>query len=239
LNTSRESRRMFIGFREKENKLAEPMSCCYDRSSADTFDNYRRTVEERMSAHTQTYMTVEDYLTFERASDVKHEYYAGQIFALAGASEQHNLIASSVVALLYGQVRKRPCNVYPSDMRVKIQHSGIYTYPDISVVCGPAEFEDFSRDTLLNPIVIIEILSPSTESYDRGKKFQNYRTIETLQEYILIAQDAKQIEQYVRQPGNLWLLSSFSEDDETAALSSIDCVLSVADVYEKVIFDQG
>jgi Uma2 family endonuclease len=183
-------------------------------------------------------MTAEDYLTYERSSTEKHEYYAGQIVALAGASEQHNLIASSVLATLYSQLRKRPCQVYPSDMRVRIQRTGLYTYPDISVVCGQSIFEDASRDTLLNPAVIIEILSPSTESYDRGKKFQNYRTIETLQEYILIAQDAQQIDHYVRQPDYLWLLSFVSESHETITLSSIDCTLAVADVYEKVTFNK-
>ena len=119
---------------------------------------------------------------------------------------------------------------------MRVQRTGLYTYPDTSVVCGQSIFEDTARDTLLNPVVIIEILSPSTESYDRGKKFRNYRTIETLQEYILIAQDAKQIDHYVRQPDNLWVLSSVSEDHEILTLPSIDCTLIVADVYEKVTF---
>jgi Uma2 family endonuclease len=192
-----------------------------------------------MSAQPKQTMTVEEYLAFEESSDVKHEYYAGQVFAQAGASERHNIIVGSVLSLLYGQLRQRPCNVYPSDMRLEIQHTGLYTYPDISVVCGQAQFADTSRSTLINPIVIIEVLSPSTEGYDRGKKFQNYRTIETLQEYILVSQDIKQIEHYVRQPDDLWLLSFTSEASGITMLPSIDCTLTIADVYEKVAFDDS
>ena len=190
-----------------------------------------------MSAQPKHKMTVEEYLAFEETSDVKHEYYAGEIFAQAGANERHNIIVGSVLALLYGQLRRQPCNVYPSDMRVEIQDTGLYTYPDISVVCGQALFAETSRSTLINPTVIIEVLSPSTEAYDRGKKFQNYRTIETLQEYVLITQDFKQIEHYVRQPDDLWLLSFAGDESDIVTLPSIDCTLSIADVYEKVIFE--
>src|SRR5262249_9988400 len=143
-----------------------------------------------MTAQPKPYITEAEYLELERASASKHEYLAGEIFAMTGASEQHNLIASNVTATLHRQRRGRSCRVYPSDMRIKVTQTGLNTYPDITVVCGPPEFTDpTKRDTLINPMVIIEILSPSTERYDRGLKFQNYRTIPSLQEYILIAQD--------------------------------------------------
>src|ERR1044071_6753940 len=151
--------------------------------------------------------TVEHYLHLERSGDSKHEYFDGQVFALAGSSENHNLIIAHILGILYGQVRKRPCRVYPSDMRVKIAKTTLYTYPDISIVCGTSVFDDAESDTLLNPTVIFEILSPSTEKYDRGKKFEHYRTIATLQEYILVSQNGHLVEQYTRQADNVWLLT--------------------------------
>ncbi len=122
-------------------------------------------------------------------------------------------------------------------MRVKIQHKSLYTYPDVVVVCGQAEFEDEDRDTLLNPMVIVEVLSPSTERYDRGKKFQNYRMIDSLAEYVLVAQDAYRIEHYIRQPDQQWLLSEAASLNDIIALPSIQCTLALADVYEKVLMD--
>lgn len=132
-------------------------------------------------------MTIPEYLELERTSDMKHEYFAGTIYAIVGGSVQHNLITGNTYASLHAQLRKRNCNVFPSDMRVKAVQTGLYTYPDITVVCGQRQFEDEREDTLVNPIVIIEVLSPSTESYGRGKTFQNYRTMLLLREYILIA----------------------------------------------------
>ena len=190
-----------------------------------------------MSAQPKLYISVADYLAGERSSDTKHEYYAGEVFAFAGGSEQHNLIIGNVLASLHAQLRKRDCTVYPSDMRVKVSRTGLYTYPDVVVVCGTAQFEDEERDTLLNPTVIIEVLSPSTEKYDRGKKFQNYRTLNSLAEYLLVAQDAYRIEHYIRQPNQQWLLSEATSLDATIELPSINCTLSLADVYEKVLVD--
>lgn len=190
-----------------------------------------------MSALPEIPWTGKDYLAFERKSDEKHEFVDGVVYAMTGASERHNLVITNVVASLHGQVRQRPCRVYPSDMRVKIVETGIYTYPDISIVCEPPRFEDDGRDTLLNPVVLIEVLSPSTENYDRGKKFQHYRTLESLQEYILIAQDARHIEHYRRQADNQWLLTDFTQADGVIELPSIACTLALADVYEKVDFE--
>jgi Uma2 family endonuclease len=192
-----------------------------------------------MAAQPKTLISVGDYLAGERLSTVKHEYDAGEVFAFAGGSEQHNLIAGNVYASLHAQLRKRACTVYPSDMRVKIPRTGLYTYPDVVAVCGTAQFEDAERDTLISPTVIVEVLSPSTGNDDRGKKFQHYRTIDSLQEYLLIAQDSYRIEHYVRQPDQQWLLSEATALDEEIALSSIACTLLLGDVYEKVQIDHG
>jgi Uma2 family endonuclease len=189
-----------------------------------------------MSAQPKTSMTVEEYLRFEATSEYKHEYVAGHVVALAGGNEQHVIISGNVYASLHAQLRKRDCIVYNSDMKVKIEYTGLYTYPDIAVVCGAARFADTTRQVLLNPVILIEVLSPSTERYDRGKKFQNYRTMASLQEYILIAQDAPMIDQYIRQPDNLWLLSSTDDVRGTITLPSIQCTLELEDVYEKVRF---
>lgn len=182
------------------------------------------------------FITPEEYLRMERASEEKHEYFRGEIFAMTGASENHNIVVGSTYAALYIQLRRRPCQIYPSDMRVRIPSTGLYTYPDISVVCGTPEFEDTVLDTLLNPTVIIEVLSSSTEQYDRGKKFQHYRTIASLQEYILIAQDSFRIEQFSRK-GNQWILTDAKTLESVIQLTSIDCTIALSDVYEKVSFD--
>ena len=181
------------------------------------------------------YISPEEYLRMERTSQEKHEYFRGEVFAMTGASENHNIVVSSTLAALYGQLRKRPCQIYPSDMRVRIPATGLYTYPDISVVCGTPEFEDDGLDTLLNPAVIIEVLSSSTEQYDRGKKFQHYRTVTSLEEYILIAQDSIRIEHFARQ-GEQWILTDAKTLDSVLTLPSIDCTLVLSDVYEKVHF---
>ncbi len=190
-----------------------------------------------MSALPETDWTIKDYLTYERANAQRHEYRDGKIYAMAGASANHNLIVGNTYASLHAQLRKRLCVVYPSDMRVKISRTGLYTYPDISVVCGEPQFEDEYRDTLLNPMVIVEVLSPSTETYDRGKKFQHYRTLASLQEYLLIAQDSYRIELYTRQADDRWLLSDVSRVDAVLTLAAVQCTLAVADVYEKVSFE--
>jgi Uma2 family endonuclease len=181
-------------------------------------------------------MTPQAYLEFERASEIKHEYFEGEVFAMSGASRNHNRIVISVGASLYAQLRQSPCEVFPSDMRVKA-HSGLYTYPDISAACSEPQFEDTAVDTLLNPILIIEVLSPSTERYDRGRKFQHYRHIPSMQEYVLIAQDSCHVERYVRRPNNEWVLSETADINSALELTSIQCRLALADIYENVTFE--
>ncbi len=188
-----------------------------------------------MSAIQHKRWTAEEYLAFERDSEEKHEFVDGEIYLMSGASQNHNKIVGNTIVTLGMQLRNRPCEFYPSDMRVRVARN--YTYPDVTVVCGTPEFEDSRRDTLLNPTVIVEVLSPSTERYDRGRKFHNYRGITSLQEYVLISQDTYRVERYLRQPNDEWLLSIVQGVDGSLNLTSIGCTLALADVYDKVVFD--
>jgi Uma2 family endonuclease len=187
-----------------------------------------------MSSQANKRYTAEEYLALERQAECKSEYCAGDIFAMAGASRWHNLIVANVVRELSLQLKGRPCATYPSDMRVKISPTGLYTYPDITVVYGEAQFEDTQQDTLLNPTLIVEVLSESTEAYDRGGKFAHYRKLTSLIEYVLIAQTKPHVEHYVRQPDNRWLLAEADSLHQTLHLPSIDCHLVLAEVYDKV-----
>ena len=153
--------------------------------------------------------TPAEYLEFERQSEIKHELIDGEIFEMAGANKRHNLIAGNAFRLLSNQLLERECNVYSSDMRVKITSTKKYTYPDIVAVCGEELFEDSTEDTLLNPMLIIEVLSKSTEAYDRGAKFEFYQTIESFQEYVLISQEPFRVEQYIRKDKNEWTYFEF------------------------------
>ena len=187
-----------------------------------------------MSSQTQKHYTPEEYLALERQAQYKSEYDAGEIFAMAGASRWHNLIVANVVGELRSQLKGRPCTTYPSDMRVKISLTGLYAYPDVTVVCGEAQFEDTQQDTLLNPTLIVEVLSDSTEAYDRGGKFARYRKLDSLMAYVLITQTKPHIEHYTRQPDNRWLLSEADSVHDTIHLPTIDCHLALAEVYDKV-----
>ena len=189
-----------------------------------------------MATQPQTFLTEEEYLAFEREAEEKHEYYAGEIFAFAGASEQHNRIALNIAAEIRAQFKGRPCDVFVSDMRVRVSPSGAYTYPDVVALYDGAQFADDQHDTLLNPTVIVEVLSPSTADYDRGGKFAHYRRLDSLQEYLVVAQDQCHVEQYVRQGDGRWLLSETDDLAATLALDAIGCRLPLADVYEKVEF---
>lgn len=182
--------------------------------------------------------TVEEYLALERRTEMRHEFYAGEIFAMGGASEAHVLIVANLTRELGTQLRHRPCKVYPTDMRVRIARTGLYTYPDITVVCGEARFDDDHFDTLLNPKLIVEVLSESTERYDRGKKFEHYRKIESLTDYVLISQDAAHIEHYERHEDG-WLLTEADDLASSIAIPSIGCELRLAEVYHNVELGSG
>lgn len=185
---------------------------------------------------TQTRYTAEEYLTLERSSPIKSEFHDGRIYAMTGASRKHNLITVNIAGELRNQLKKRRCEAYGRDMRVKAAESHSYHYPDIVVVCGEPQFEDAHVDTLLNPTLLIEVLSPSTEAYDRGGKFAHYRKIPTLREYLLVSQDQPSIERYVRQ-GDVWVLSEAAGLDALMPLDSIGCALSLGEVYDKVLDD--
>jgi len=189
-----------------------------------------------MSTLAKTFLTPEEYLEIERLAEYKSEFFAGEMFAMAGAVERHNLICTNIIGQLHQQTRHRPCRVYPSDMRVRVSATGLCTYPDVIALCGEPKFLDEHRDTLLNPGLIVEVLSPSTEAYDRGRKFDHYRSIESLAEYLLVASDRVHADLYRRQPDGLWVLSPAGEPADTVELPSIGCGLFLAEVYEKVDF---
>ena len=189
------------------------------------------------SAAARTFLTPEEYLAFERKATTKHEYLNGQIIAMSGASREHNLITVNTVNQLYTQLIDGACETYVSEMRVKNYQTNSYTYPDIVVVCDEPRFEDDVFDTLLNPIVLIEVPSPSTEAYDRGEKFAHYRQIDSLQEYILVSQERIGVEHYLRQ-GTQWLLTEFRELQEVLALVSIRCELRLSDIYRRITFSE-
>ncbi len=187
------------------------------------------------SVATQAYLTPEAYLVLEREATIRSEYFNGQVYAMAGASRAHNLIAGNILSGLHAQLRTRTCQVYANDMRVKIFPTELYTYPDVVVVCDEPRFEDAELDTLLNPTVLIEVLSPTTEAYDRGEKFAQYRQVASLSEYILVAQNCVRVEHYLRQ-GTQWLLTAFGKQDDVLNFVSIGCELSLREVYAKVEF---
>lgn len=178
-------------------------------------------------------MTPEEYLMFERQAEYKNEYMDGQIYAMSGASLRHNTIVANLIIELGTQLRDRPCRALPSAMKVRLPDSRKFFYPDVSVVCGEPQFHDERSDVLLNPVLIIEVLSESTASFDRGKKFLAYQHIESLQEYILISQDTHLIEQYVRQTRESWTYTATVGVNSSVALPSIACTLSLKAVYDK------
>lgn len=177
----------------------------------------------------------EEYLDMEDASLEKHEYFNGEIFQMAGASEKHNTIAGNISANLHFQIRKRPCKSYQNDMRLFVEASGLYTYPDVMITCEKPKLVKYKGlENLTNPTLIIEVLSPSTADYDKGAKFDHYRTLESLQEYVLVWQDKKRVALYTRQPDNSWLLRDFIGAKAEIKLASIECKLAIEDIYEKV-----
>jgi Uma2 family endonuclease len=192
-----------------------------------------------MSQQVISYISPEEYLRLERQAECRSEYVNGEIFAMSGASRKHNLITLNIGTGFNQQLRGKPCEAYTSEMRVKVTATGLYTYPDVVVVCGERKFEDKYFDTLLNPTVLVEVLSPSTERYDRIAKSSYYRTLDSLAEHLLVAQDEVRLEQYVKQANGQWLLFESTSLDAVVQLTSISCSLAMRDVYDKVTFDQA
>ncbi|MFN2452939.1 MAG: Uma2 family endonuclease [Pyrinomonadaceae bacterium] len=187
-----------------------------------------------MSAHPESFVNEDEYLRRELEAEYKSEYFNGEIFAMGGASESHVLITLNVAATLRAALRGKPRRVYAADLRVRVSPTGLYTYPDVVVVCGERKFYEKQKDTLHNPTAIFEVLSESTQDYDRGQKFEHYRRLDTLQEYITIAQDRVHVEHYARQNDNRWLLTEMNELDVVLRLLSLDCEIALADVYENI-----
>ncbi len=185
-----------------------------------------------MAAQRVPYVSPEDYLAAEREADHKSEYLAGEVFAMAGASPEHTLIAFSLTATVGQHIAGGPCRGHTSDM--KVQAGSMFSYPDLTVVCGEAIYADQHRHVLTNPTLIVEVLSPSTEGFDRGEKWARYQTIESLREYVLVSQHAPAIETFVRTDAGSWAYTRWEGLDAVARLASIDCAVPLADVYRGV-----
>jgi len=179
-------------------------------------------------------LTPADYLHMERSAEFRSEYLDGEIFAMAGASRSHNQITANLVRVLGNQLGGRSCTVFSSDMKVRVDRPRKFCYPDVVAVCGDARFEDDQEDVLLNPVLIIEVLSDSTEAYDRGLKFFHYQQIPSLMEYILVSQRSRLVERFIRQTDNGWHYFEFHEPDVGLNLVTIDCSLRLGDIYDKV-----
>jgi Uma2 family endonuclease len=190
--------------------------------------------EAAVSTNPKTFLTPEQYLEIERKAEFKSEYFDGVMFTMAGAKEAHNLLAMNVGFALHPQLRSRPCRIYANDMRVRVSATVLYTYPDVIAVCGERHFLDDQRDTLLNPNLIVEVLSPTTEAYDRGRKFEYYKAIESFTEYLLISSDRVHVDLFRRQRDGDWLLKSAERMEDVFELQSVGCRLSLADLYEQV-----
>ena len=188
-----------------------------------------------MATHPVTKLTEEEYLARERAAEYKSEYFDGEMFAMSGASMQHNRLERNLIHHLSNALDGRPCEAFTSNLRIRVS-GRMYTYPDVSVVCGEPQLADKEHDVLLNPTAIFEILSPSTEKYDRGLKLQRYRTIASLQDYILVDQNEIRIEQYTRQDANVWTLRDYQRLEDELPLASIGISLSLARIYDRVEF---
>lgn len=189
-----------------------------------------------MSVTAEQLITEHQYLHQERRAEGKSEFYRGQIYAMSGASRAHNLITVNLGRELSQKLKGRPCEVYVGDMKVKVNPTGLYTYPDVAVVCGEPQFDDQQNDVLLNPKIIIEVLSPSTEAYDRGDKFGHYRRLASLSDYVLVAQNRCRIEHFSRQVDGRWLLVEINDLQADFTLDSIGCTLALAEIYERVVF---
>lgn len=180
-------------------------------------------------------LSEEEYLAIESRAPFKSEFYAGEMFAMAGASRIHNELKDNLVIEIGGRLKGGPCRTYSADMRVKVERTGLYTYPDIAIVCEPPQFEEIQGvETLLNPRIIIEILSESTESYDRGAKFKQFQRIPSVVEYILVSQEEMSIERFVRQSDNTWLITTFDDPAGEFSLDSVPVRIPLADIYRGV-----
>lgn len=181
--------------------------------------------------------TPEDYLSLERVSEIRHEYLDGFVYAMAGESPNHSTICFNLIATIGPMLRNSPCRGFSPNMKVRTGEEGLYAYPDLAIVCGEPVFHDKHGDVLVNPAVIFEVLSPSTQAYDRGEKSLRYRThIETLTDYVLVSQDQPRVEHFSRQADGTWARAEVSGPDAELSLHSIDCRIPLEELYSRVTF---
>jgi Uma2 family endonuclease len=192
-------------------------------------------MEQNVSANPKARITPEEYLALERKAETRSEYFDGELYPMPGTTLEHTKIVVNIATDLNTQFRDRPCEVYTQDLRVRVSPTG-YCYPDLAALCGEPRLEDEHNDTLLNPQLIIEVLSESTESYDRGRKFAQYRKIESLREYVLVSQTECRIERFLLQDDGNWLYSELTDPTASLELPSVACRLHVSDVYHKMDF---
>ena len=176
-----------------------------------------------------------EYLRIERAARYRSEFFRGEMFAMAGGSPKHSRLKTNVLTELNNRLKGKPCAPFDSDLRVRCR-TGLYTYPDASVICGELEFDDEHKDTVLNPTLIVEVLSKTTEAYDRGKKFDHYRTIPALREYVLVSQDEPMVQRFLRNDDDTWTLTAVSGLERSLMLNSIGVELPLAEVFDRVDF---
>jgi Uma2 family endonuclease len=184
------------------------------------------------------YVSPEQYLEMERAAEEKHEYYEGQVYAMSGASWKHNVISKNINTAVLPFLKGKPCDMFGSDLRIHIPENTLYTYPDFSIICGKPETTDKENDTVVSPSAIIEILSKATRDYDRGTKFNLYRAIPTLTEYILIDSTKISVEIFTKQKDGKWILSEFKQLADSFVFSTIGLTLQLKDIYEDVSFTE-
>jgi len=184
-------------------------------------------------------LTEAEYLRIERAAECKSEFFDGGMFAMAGGTPQHSLIATNLAREFGNRLANSPCVAYNTDLRIKIDATGLLTYPDLSVICGPLQFAGGTDDTVVNPTVLVEVLSNSTEAYDRGRKFEHYRQIPTLQEYLLVSQTEPRIEQFSRQSDGRWLLNEAAGIEKKLDLPSLKITIALSEIFAKVNFVPG
>jgi Uma2 family endonuclease len=190
-----------------------------------------------MSALAHPRLSVEEYLKLDRSAEFKSEFYDGCMYAMSGGSPAHALIIPNVAAELRNALKQRSCTVYVTELRVRVTRNA-YTYPDIAVVCGTPRFADDQKDTLINPTLLVEVLSPSTEAHDRGMKFAYYRKLESLQEYALVSQSEPRVEIFRRQSSGDWLLSESVGTDAFVRFESLDCRIALSEIYHQVEFPE-
>ena len=192
-----------------------------------------------MSAQPIPFYTPEEYLELERDAEFKSEYVSGQIFAMAGGSPEHSAIGNNIGGEMRNLLRGTPCAVFNSDLRVTVMQTGLMTYPDVTVVCGDQHRHPLDKHSIINPSVIFEVLSPSTEAYDRGEKWAHYRRLDSLQEYILVSQNKPRVEQYIRQDDGSWKFTAVEGREASLLLPSLGCSLPLSEVYDRVIFEEA